>query len=487
MQSRELEVTNIQEQLSEILYVLKSLKDSKFGNTITLNTDNPIIEGLATTVNQISEKFQKISHSQQKLELMNEQLKEEIFKRLLQEERFKLLLESMTLQGDDIRKRIRGVLQLGAKALNMEIGISSRIDEENDEYTIYAVYHPDNMMESGHKFPFKRTFCEVVYRHQEVLTIDHSAESPYASHPCYLDLQMESFIGTQIIVEDEPYGTLNFTSPQPRRIPFNESDKVYIELMGKWVAKMMELDLQQKRLIQQNEELSSVNEQLDSFVYTVSHDLKLPAINVTNMIQILKGRIQIEDAMGSQALEILEKSGNQLQRTVEDLLVVSRIKHTAIQYEEISLKEILSYILEDFKDTIEEANVAVHVNIHRCKTLDFSRPYLQSILHNLISNALKYRSYDRKPMIYIQSYQTDLHKVIEITDNGIGMDLSKGTEKLFAMFKRLHDHVEGSGVGMHIVKKIMNKYNGSVEVESIVGQGTIVRLKFRNSLPENLH
>lgn len=487
MQSRELEAVNVQEQLSEILYALQGLRDSKFGHTISLTTNTPIIEEIAQTVNQLSEKFQKISHSQQKLELMNEQLKEEIFKRLLQEERFKLLLESMTLQGSDIRKRIRGVLQLGAKALNMEIGISSRIDEENDEYTIYAVYHPDNLLQAGHKFPFKRTFCEVVYRHQEVLTIDHAAQSAYSSHPCYLDLQMESFIGTQIIVEGEPYGTLNFTSPQPRRIPFNESDKVYIELMGKWVAKMMELDLQQKRLIQQNNELSNVNEQLDSFVYTVSHDLKLPAINVTNMIQILKGRIQVEDPMGIQALEILEKSGNQLQRTVEDLLTVSRIKHTAIQYEEIALKGMLSNILEGFKNTIEKTNIVVHVHIEKCKTIYFSPPYLRSILQNLISNSIKYRSYERKPMVYIEAYQTNSHRVIEVTDNGIGMDLSKGTEKLFAMFKRLHDHVEGSGVGMHIVKKIMDKYKGTIEVESVEGQGTMVRLKFRNTMLESFN
>lgn len=478
MQSRELETVGLQEHLSEILYALEGLKSSKFGYKINVSSDNTVIAEIANTVNLLSEKFQKLSHSQQKLELMNEQLKEEIFKRLLQEERFRLLLESMTLQGEDIRKRIRGVLQLGAKALNMEIGISSRIDEEKDEYTIYSVYHPDNMMEAGHKFPFKRTFCEVVYRHQEVLTIDHAAESKYAGHPCYLDLQMESFIGTQIIVEGKAYGTLNFTSPQPRRIPFNESDKIYIELMGKWVSKMMELDLQQKRLITQNEELSSVNEQLDSFVYTVSHDLKLPAINVTNMIQILKGKIQVEDAMGSQALEILEKSGTQLQRTVEDLLAVSRIKHTAIDYDEISLKKILTSVLEGFKNEIESANIGVYVNINQCDTLHFSYPYLQSILQNIISNAIKYRSSQRQPMISIESYQTESHKIIEITDNGIGMDLSKGTEKLFAMFKRLHDHVEGSGVGMHIVKKVMSKYNGDVEVESIVEQGTMVRLKF---------
>ncbi|MFK7906916.1 MAG: ATP-binding protein, partial [Chitinophagales bacterium] len=306
------------------------------------------------------------------------------------------------------------------------------------------------------------------------------AQSKYASHPCYLDMQMESFIGTQIIVKNKPYGTLNFTSHQARRIPFNESDRVYIELMGKWVSKMMELDLQQKRLIEQNEELSSVNEQLDSFVYTVSHDLKLPAINVTNMIQILKGRIQVEDAMGSQALEILEKSGTQLQTTVEDLLAVSRIKHTVVDYDEISLKKILTLTLEGFKNKIEEADISIHINLGQCDKLHFSTPYLKSILQNIISNSIKYRAHNRKSMLYIECYQTELYKVIELTDNGIGMDLSKGTEKLFAMFKRLHDHVEGSGVGMHIVKKIMEKYKGEVEVESIVNQGTMVRLKFFN-------
>ncbi len=480
MQSTELGMVGMQEQLSEILNTLNHLKASKFDQRINSSKHDGLIAEIANAVNELSEKFQKISHSQQKLELMNEQLKEEIFKRLLQEERFKLLLESMTLQGDDIRKRIRGVLQLGAKALNMEIGISSSIDQDADEYGIYAVYHPDNVLEIGQRFSFQRTFCEVVYREQKVLTIDHAANSKYASHPCYVDMQLESYIGTQIVVGDKPYGTLNFTSPQARRIPFNESDKVYIELMGKWVSKMMELDLQQKRLIDQNEELSNVNDQLDSFVYTVSHDLKLPAINVTNMIQILKGRIQVEDAMGSQALEILEKSGNQLQTTVEDLLAVSRIKHTVVDYEEISLKKVLSNTLEGFKNEIEQADISIHINLGQCDKLHFSAPYLKSILQNIISNSIKYRSHKRKSMLYIECYKTEHHQVIELTDNGIGMDLSKGTEKLFAMFKRLHDHVEGSGVGMHIVKKIMDKYKGEVQVESILNQGTMVRLKFLN-------
>ncbi|MFK7906482.1 MAG: hypothetical protein AB8B69_15230, partial [Chitinophagales bacterium] len=183
MRSTELGMVGMQEQLSEILDTLNNLKASKFDERINSSKHDGLVADIANVVNELSEKFQKISHSQQKLELMNEQLKEEIFKRLLQEERFKLLLESMTLQGDNIRKRIRGVLQLGAKALNMEIGISSRIDEAKDEYMIYSVYHPDNMIETGHKFPFKRTFCEVVYRHENVLTINHAAQSKYASHP----------------------------------------------------------------------------------------------------------------------------------------------------------------------------------------------------------------------------------------------------------------------------------------------------------------
>ncbi len=478
MQSRELNTLNSQDYLSEILYTLKNLKESKFGHFIHEPTENSIMTELVTTVNQLSEKLQKLVHSQQKLALINEQLKEEIFKRLLQEERFKLLLESMTLQGGDIKRRIRGVLQLGAKALNMEIGISSQIDETNDDYIIYSVYHPDNLLEYGQKFSFHRTFCEVVYRRKEVLTIDHAERSKFVEHPCYIDLQLEAYIGTQIVVEGIPYGTLNFTSPQPRKIPFNESDKVYIELMGKWVSKMMELDLQQKRLIQQNEKLQEVNEQLDSFVYTVSHDLKLPAINVSNMIQILKGRIEVEDAMGSQALDILEKSGNKMQETVENLLRVSRIQHTAIEYSNISLKHMLTEILGGLKNEIEEVNILVQINIHQCPEIQFSEPYLQSILQNVLSNAIKYHSKKRKPILYVESYLTSNYKVIEITDNGIGMDLSKGTDKFFAMFKRLHDHVEGSGVGMHIVKKIMDKYNGKVEVESIVNQGTIIRLKF---------
>jgi signal transduction histidine kinase len=108
----------------------------------------------------------------------------------------------------------------------------------------------------------------------------------------------------------------------------------------------------------------------------------------------------------------------------------------------------------------------------------FSKTALKSILYNLITNAIKYKSRDRKPIIVISSSPISKHSQVEInvSDNGLGMDLEAYGDKVFGLFKRFHDHIEGSGIGLYSVRKIMETKGGSISVDSKINQGTTFKL-----------
>ena len=114
-----------------------------------------------------------------------------------------------------------------------------------------------------------------------------------------------------------------------------------------------------------------------------------------------------------------------------------------------------------------------------CEVVPFSRKNLRSVLYNLLSNALKYRSPQRELVVQITCTRQTNYQVLSVQDNGMGLT-SKQQEKLFGLFKRMHTHVEGSGIGLYMVKKIMENAGGKIEVESQLDVGSVFRVYFYN-------
>jgi signal transduction histidine kinase len=100
------------------------------------------------------------------------------------------------------------------------------------------------------------------------------------------------------------------------------------------------------------------------------------------------------------------------------------------------------------------------------------------VVYNLLSNALKYRHPDRAPDVQLTYLRHDQHPLLRVQDNGLGLDLTQGTDKLFGMFQRLHTHVEGSGIGLYMVKKVVDNSGGRIEVASQLGEGTTFTVFF---------
>ncbi|MFN6946355.1 MAG: sensor histidine kinase [Cytophagaceae bacterium] len=258
--------------------------------------------------------------------------------------------------------------------------------------------------------------------------------------------------------------------------------KDFLNEENKWFGSFTDIHSQkefQEELKVKNDDLVKTNNDLDNFVYTASHDLKAPISNLEGLIAALKeknlAKVDSEDRM---LFEMIETSIGKFSNTIKDLTEITKVqKDIGEEKETIKFEEILNEVMTDLKGMINESGADIHLDVKK-KTLRFARKNLRSIIYNLLSNAIKYRSPDRKPLISIKTYEESGKVYLVVEDNGLGLNLERDN-KLFSMFKRYHDHVEGSGIGLYIVKRIMDNNRGQIEVSSKRGEGTRFKLYFQ--------
>jgi PAS domain S-box-containing protein len=227
-----------------------------------------------------------------------------------------------------------------------------------------------------------------------------------------------------------------------------------------------------------NEALSKTNNDLDNFIYTASHDLRSPVVNLEGLIGLAKNKfgnkISAED---KGLLSMMETSILRLKKTISDLTEITKIqKGTKEEAKWISFKEILDEVKTDNIESIEEANALLEEEME-VEGMYYSRKDMRSIFYNLFSNAVKYRSPERRLHIRVKTYLANGKTVLSVSDNGLGISQQQ-LPKLFGMFKRLHTHVEGTGIGLYIVKRIVENNGGSIQVSSELNQGTTFCILF---------
>jgi len=240
---------------------------------------------------------------------------------------------------------------------------------------------------------------------------------------------------------------------------------------------------QKNEMVRLNNELKLKNDSLDSFVYRVSHDLKAPLINLISLQSVVKKKVEKTGDTGiEKSLEFMSKNTDKLQRTIHDLLEVSRIERSISESKEsIKIQDVIDDVVEENNEAFDDENVRLNLDL-KVDHLYFTYANLKSIFANLITNSIKYRQENVDPNITIKTKKVNATISLKYKDNGIGIDLDKHGHKLFGIFNRFHNHVEGSGVGLYIVKKIVEESGGSIKIESQVGAGTT----FLITLPYNV-
>ena len=245
-----------------------------------------------------------------------------------------------------------------------------------------------------------------------------------------------------------------------------------------------ELELKNKELELTNLQLRKVNEDLDNFVYTASHDLKEPILNIEGLLMTIMEVLKDEVTNNADAFELfsmIDISINRFKSTIHDLTEITKIQKNIDEEEKslISCCELLDDVQLIIRDLMIESQAVIKTNFENCPTIRFAKKNLKSIVHNLLTNAIKYRSIERLPVIEIYTDTSKEFSILTFKDNGLGMDLTNES-KFFSMFKRLHTHVEGSRIGLYIVKRIITNAGGKIEVNSKVGVGSEFKVFFKN-------
>ncbi len=234
-----------------------------------------------------------------------------------------------------------------------------------------------------------------------------------------------------------------------------------------------------KEIEAKNKELMAINADLDNFVYSASHDLKGPILNIEGLMRVLLPKLPDEARKSKKIEEVVDMvfgSINRLKLTIDDLSEVSRVQKEAEEdVRDIDINDVVEEVLSDMQLTVMETRAIIEVTGNRC-SIPFSPRNMKSIVYNLISNAIKYRDPERRPHIRINCEKRNNELIFSVSDNGLGMDL-KYENKIFSMFKRLHSHVEGTGIGLYIVKKIVENAGGRIEVASKVNEGSVFTIR----------
>ena len=234
-------------------------------------------------------------------------------------------------------------------------------------------------------------------------------------------------------------------------------------------------------LLSSNDQLTRTNADLDNFIYTASHDLKAPISNIESLISALVRALpdeQIADEHVQRILSLMDTSIERFKRTIAHLTEIVKLQK---EHEEhavsVDVSQVVREVWLDLDFMVDPSEAELVLDIDDCPLIQFSEKNMRSVVYNLLSNAIKYQSPDRAPRIRIGCESTPHYHVIIVEDNGLGIE-KKRIPQLFSMFKRFHDHVEGTGIGLYMVKKIVESAGGKIEVDSQLNQGTTFRVFF---------
>jgi two-component system phosphate regulon sensor histidine kinase PhoR len=227
-------------------------------------------------------------------------------------------------------------------------------------------------------------------------------------------------------------------------------------------------------------ELEKLNASHETFIYSVSHDLKAPLANIEGLVTYWmesSASLAENNPEGQRTAQLMQKSVQSMRNIIDELSEFSKIRGQDEETAAVKLEDIIDDVKLILHEKINKDHVKIHLDIAEAK-LPVSRKNLRSVIFNLLSNAIKYRSPHRVPEIHLKSFRVNGHVHISVKDNGLGIAPGK-LDMLFKPYSRLEKRVEGTGIGLYLVKKIVESEGGEIFVNSREGEGTefIVRIK----------
>lgn len=233
-----------------------------------------------------------------------------------------------------------------------------------------------------------------------------------------------------------------------------------------------------KQLSKLNKSLVNQNQQLEDFAHITSHNLRAPIANLKALMQMHNTSALPQEK--EQYLFLLQEVILKIDETLNDLVDVVQIrKNVDVEREPLTFSERLQYVKDVLFADIETSGIQLTTNFEHAPILEFPRLYLDSILQNLITNAIRYRTLEHRPRLHLKSWRENGHTILTAEDNGLGIDMERFGHKLFGFRKTFHKNKDAKGIGLFITKTQVEAMGGSIRAESTPGQGTKFIITFK--------
>lgn len=221
------------------------------------------------------------------------------------------------------------------------------------------------------------------------------------------------------------------------------------------------VNLANSDLAKTNDELVKHNSELQQYSYIVSHNLRSPVASLLGLVNLVKHE---ELIWNHPVFEHIRKASKSLDDTVSDLGMIVDVRNDIYKIRQfVNVNELLTEVITPFQKEIQEFNIEFSYDI-QCEELYTIKPMLTSIVYNLLSNSIKYRSKDRVPHIHIRTAEVDGNFQMVVKDNGIGLNVEANKQNIFKLYKRFNTHTQGKGIGLYLVNLQVNSLGGSIDV-----------------------
>ncbi|HEX5168993.1 MAG TPA: ATP-binding protein [Cyclobacteriaceae bacterium] len=238
-----------------------------------------------------------------------------------------------------------------------------------------------------------------------------------------------------------------------------------------------------KELTQTNSELIKYNTELRQFSFTVSHNLRGPVASLLGLVDLID--YEHFDAATREVLSHIKSSAQQLDGIINDLSKIIDIRHDIFRVRQrVHIHHELYKIKHLFEDKLVSYGIEIREDM-QCAEIFSVKPMVHSMLYNLISNSIKYRSTERKLIITVTSTEDENYYILKVADNGLGIDMHQHRDNLFKLYRRFHLHTEGKGLGLYLVKLQCESLGGFIEVDSELNKFTAFTLYLKK--PANVH
>lgn len=374
---------------------------------------------------------------------------------------------------------IKELLKAACKLFDAELGLICLMKGGN--YSIKECYSETPVIVDKSKFfKVEGTICSETLKQNKLLAIPNTADPKYADFDLNGIIYVKSYIGIPVIFDNKEVGTISFSSSKIKQKGYSDKELDLMMYLNQWISHHLNRAFYKESLNDQNIELEKKNKKLEAIMeennqlmQILVHDLKSPLSNIKMLSYLFQDFAQNPES--EELLGIFNKSLEYVFHLIEQMETLNSVENFPLNnyLESFDLNLFVKEIVKDFTNSAQSKSIKLNYDfMGKSAVVKTDMNFLKRILHNLMSNALKFSAFEKQ--IFVSLIQQPNHYEIRIKDEGPGISLEEQT-KLFGKFTKLTNQPtnseSSSGLGLFIVKELLKNLKGSISLESEVGKG----------------